>query len=79
MTPNSSDETHAVRCGAVISLTAEDAAKATGIGKSTLYAAARAGDLEVRWVGRQKFVIEPDELRAWVRTLPTAKPGPVEA
>lgn len=58
-----------------ISLTADQASESTGIGKTTLYAAARRGDLEVRWVGRQKFVVEPDELRAWVRTLPTVKPG----
>lgn len=57
-----------------IALTADQASDATGIGKTRLYAAARNGDLEVRWVGRQKFVVEPEELRAWVRTLPTIKP-----
>lgn len=60
-----------------VSVTADEAVKITGIGKSTLYAAARAGDLEIRWVGRQKFVVEPAELRAWVQTLPTIRPGAV--
>jgi len=59
---------------AAIALTADQAHEATGIGKTTLYAAAKSGDLEVRWVGRQKFVVEPEELRAWVRSLPTIKP-----
>ena len=58
-----------------VSLTASEAVESTGVGKSTLYAAARRGDLEVRWVGRQKFVVEPDALREWVRSLPTVKPG----
>lgn len=58
-----------------ISLTSDQAHEATGIGKTTLYAAARRGDLEVRWVGSQKFVVEPEELRAWVRSLPTVKPA----
>lgn len=58
-----------------IALTADEACKSSGVGKSTLYAAARRGDLEVRWLGRQKFVVEPDELRKWIRTLPTVKPG----
>ncbi len=60
---------------AVIALTSDEAAQASGIGKTTLYAAARSGALEVRWVGRQKFVVEPDELRKFVRSLPTTKPG----
>lgn len=57
-----------------VALTADEAVKASGIGKTTLYAAARRGDLEVRWVGRQKFVVEPDALREWVRSLPTVRP-----
>lgn len=60
---------------AAIALTSDQACEATGIGKTTLYAAARKGDLEVRWVGRQKFVVEPEALRAWLRTLPTIRPG----
>lgn len=58
----------------IIAMNAEAASKAAGIGKTTLYAAARNGDLEVRWVGRQKFVVEPEALRDWVRTLPTIRP-----
>lgn|GEM_PF-4865242 len=58
-----------------ISLTSDQACAATGIGKTTLYAAAKSGDLEVRWLGTQKFVVEPSALRDWVRTLPTLKPG----
>lgn len=59
---------------AAIALTSDQAAEASGVGKTTLYAAARAGALEVRWVGRQKFVVEPDALRDWIRTLPTIRP-----
>jgi hypothetical protein len=57
-----------------IALTSDEAREATGIGKATLYAAAKRGNLEVRWVGSQKFVVEPEALQAWVRTLPTVKP-----
>ena len=57
-----------------ISLTAQQAHEQTGIGKTSLYAAAKSGDMEVHWVGSQKWVVEPDELRAWIKTLPTERP-----
>lgn len=58
-----------------VALSSDQAAASTGLGKTTIYAAAKRGDLEVRWIGRQKFVVEPDALRTWLRTLPTIRPG----
>lgn len=58
-----------------LTLTSRQAAEQTGISVHTLRSAARDGDLEVRWLGPHKWVVEPDELMAWVRSLPSIKPG----
>jgi len=43
----------------------DDACRASGLGKTTIYAAIRAGELEVLKVG-DRTLLEPEELRRWL-------------
>lgn len=53
-----------------ISVPIKQAVAITGVGEKVLRAAAKSGDLAVHYVGT-KIVVEVDELRAFVRALPT--------
>lgn len=46
-----------------------EAAHAVGVGRSTLYVAAKAGDLPVRKLGRTSLVLRTD-LETWLSSLP---------
>lgn len=50
-----------------------DAAKACGVGRDELYAAAKRGDLVFRYPTARP-VIEAHELRRWLKSRPTESP-----
>lgn len=56
-----------------ISYTVEEAAAATGYGRTTIDEAIARGDLLASYAN-QKGVIDIDELRRWVKSLPRERP-----
>ncbi len=56
-----------------VALPRAEAAAAVGISERTLREAIKRGDLVERYIG-SKPVVEVDELRAWVSSLPTEGP-----
>lgn len=57
-----------------ISLTIDDAVRATGLSRTLLYVALAEGKLAARKAGR-RTLIEHAELEAFVRSLPRARYG----
>jgi excisionase family DNA binding protein len=53
--------------------TIAQAAKAAGIGRSTLYAELSAGKLQARKLGRRTLILASD-LSCWLSSLPTLRP-----
>jgi excisionase family DNA binding protein len=54
---------------APLAYSVSDACKVSGLGRTTLYAAMKAGKLTAHKCGR-RTVIMSDDLLAWLRTLP---------
>lgn len=52
------------------SLTPEEASALTGIGLTTIRAVAAAGDLVAHKQGTRTIIL-PDDLKAWLKSLPT--------
>ena len=52
-----------------IALTIRDAVQLSGVSRSTLYRAIKAGDVVARKHGRRTIILA-DELRAWLQNLP---------
>jgi excisionase family DNA binding protein len=50
-----------------------DAARAAGVGRSTIYENINAGHLKARKAGRRTLIFMSD-LRAWLDTFPPVKP-----
>ena len=65
--------THSEISSEKLSYTIAEAARALGIGKSTLYLALAAGKLSARKCGA-RTLIPADELKRFVSTLPPARP-----
>jgi hypothetical protein len=61
-----------------ISVTLDKATELTGASRSRLFEAIRAKELTVRAAGRANLV-EVDELRRWVKSLPTKGREPSKA
>ena len=57
-----------------LALTVEEAAKAAGVGRTTIFLELRRGRLKARKVGR-RTVISVVDLHAWLETLPTSRSG----
>ena len=53
-----------------------EAAKRSGVGRSSIYEAIGRGDLKIRKHGRRSLVLV-DDLKAWVSAMPEAKPSKV--
>ena len=51
-----------------------EAAKAAGVGRTTLFEEIREGRITARKVGR-RTIITVDEFEAWLKALPTAREG----
>lgn len=51
-----------------------EAAKRTGLGRSSIYEAIGRGDLKIRKNGRRSLILV-DDLKAWVSAMPEAKPS----
>ncbi|KYK48145.1 hypothetical protein A1D31_00010 [Bradyrhizobium liaoningense] len=62
-----------------LSLSTEEASALTGIGLTSIREAISSGKLDARKHGKRTIIL-PDDLRAWLRTLPKAgtKPGAPE-
>lgn len=56
----------------MISHTIESASTATHVGKDLIRAAIRSGDLVAHYVGVKAIILD-DDLRDWIRTLPTER------
>jgi excisionase family DNA binding protein len=52
-----------------LALGVAEAAKAAGVGRTTLFEAIRKGEIAAKKVGR-RTIITTDELHAWLRSLP---------
>lgn len=50
----------------------EEAARLAGCGRTTIFAAIKAGDLPARKLGRLTKILDAD-LRAWLANLPVAR------
>jgi excisionase family DNA binding protein len=57
-----------------LALTVEEAAKASGVGRTTIFLELRSGRLKARKVGR-RTVISVTDLHAWLEALPTSRSG----
>jgi excisionase family DNA binding protein len=55
----------------------DDAAAAVGVSRPRIYNAVRDGEITARKAGRATL-IEADELRRWIRSLPTRGRAPTE-
>ncbi len=56
-----------------IAITVEEAAKAAGVGRTTIFMELRNGRLKGRKVGR-RTVISVEDLNAWLTSLPISRP-----
>jgi excisionase family DNA binding protein len=56
-----------------IGLSVVEAARAAGVGRSTLYGALAKGELQARKLGTRTIILEAD-LRVWLASLPAMKP-----
>lgn len=56
-----------------VALSAHEAARLAGCGRTTVYAAIAAGSLKARKLGR-RTLIRRDDLMAWLDSLPTIAP-----
>jgi len=54
-----------------ISMTIAEAAKMTGVGRSTLYKSAARGELRFKKFGRRSLILTED-LMAWLKSQPDA-------
>jgi excisionase family DNA binding protein len=61
-----------------LALTVSEACAAARIGRTSLYAAIKSGELVAAKYGR-KTIIRVDDLRAWLARLPTIDSSSVEA
>ncbi len=59
-------------CGGQIAHTVEDATRISTCGRTLLYAAIKSGKLKARKIGRRTVILDED-LRAWLKSLPTAQ------
>jgi excisionase family DNA binding protein len=50
-----------------------EAARRSGLGRSTIYEAIARGELKVRKAGRRSLILV-DDLQAWLAGLPQSKP-----
>jgi excisionase family DNA binding protein len=50
-----------------------EAARRSGLGRSTIYTAIARGELKVRKAGRRSLILV-DDLHAWLAALPEGKP-----
>lgn len=57
-----------------ISYSAQGAADQTGLSVSYIREAHRDGDLKGRYAGT-KLILEHDDLKAWIESLPTERPS----
>ena len=57
-----------------LALTVEEAAKAAGVGRTTIFFELRNGRLKARKVGR-RTVITVADLHAWLEALPRSRSG----
>jgi len=53
-----------------IAITVEEAAKAAGVGRTTIFMELRSGRLKGRKIGR-RTVVSIEDLNAWLTSLPT--------
>lgn len=53
-----------------LSVSIPEAAKLTGVGRSSIYVAIKAGTLPIRKIGR-RTVIETGALQNWLASMPT--------
>jgi excisionase family DNA binding protein len=58
----------------VLAYTIKDACRASGLGRTTVYAAVKAGALSVRKCGRRSLILAAD-LEQFLLTLPTSSSG----
>jgi excisionase family DNA binding protein len=56
-------------------LTLEEAADVLGIGRSTVYEAARSGQIPTRRINR-RWIVPTEALRNWLADAESAKPAP---
>lgn len=54
-----------------IAITVPEAARRAGVGRSSLYEAINRGELPMRKAGRRSLILV-DDLKAWIKALPTA-------
>jgi excisionase family DNA binding protein len=57
---------------AILALTINDACRAAGLGRTTLYAALKSGALPARKCGRRTLILAAD-LEQFLQRLPTAR------
>ena len=58
----------------IISYSVEDAGNAVGLSRTRIFEAIKSGELEARKAGRAT-IIEADELRRWIKSMPVRKVG----
>ena len=58
----------------IISYSVEDAGNAVGLSRTRIFEAIKSGELEARKAGRAT-IIEADELRRWIKSMPVRKCG----
>jgi excisionase family DNA binding protein len=61
-----------------LALGIEDVCRESGLGRTTIYAAIKAGHLSARKYGRRTIVLF-DDLSAFLRGLPTTKSGGMDS
>jgi excisionase family DNA binding protein len=57
----------------LLAISIVEAARRSGLGRSTIYEAIARGELKVRKAGRRSLILI-DDLQAWLARLPEAKP-----
>ena len=58
----------------IIAYSVEDAGNAVGLSRTRIFEAIKSGELEARKAGRAT-IIEADELRRWIKSMPVRKVG----
>jgi excisionase family DNA binding protein len=74
VTLNGSNDHGTVQSALDVALTVEEAAKAAGVGRTTIFFELRNGRLKARKVGR-RTVIAVADLHAWLEALPRSRSG----
>lgn len=61
-----------------IAISIIEAAKRSGVGRSSIYQAIGRGELQIRKNGRRSLILV-DDLKAWIAAMPVATPSKLAA